>query len=190
MPKGNPLASMCAKLSPTGLYRCQPGSLVYAELSAYAGALAPLCTLLEELQQEAFFATACSFGLEQWELLCGPVLSFLPLADRRARLLCRAAVTPNDSTAAGIQNALLSLGIRAHVCELPGRTVYVNILSADRTLSQEQIRKAASEFLPAHAEISFDFRPLSWEFVDQKDLSFENMDVADLTWDQIDTYQN
>lgn len=190
MPKGNPLASMCAKLVPTGLYRCQPGSLVYAELAAYADALAPLCTLLDELQQEAFFATASSFGLALWERLSGPVLDFLPLQDRRERLLCRGAITPNDSTAGGIEKALLSLGIRASVCETPDRGVYVNILSADRDLTQDQMIRAASEFLPAHTAASFDFRVLSWDFIAQKDLSFDDMDAAGLTWDQIDAYQN
>lgn len=190
MPKGNPLSSLCAKLTPTRLYSCEPGSLVYAELSAYAKALAPLCDLLDELQKEAFIPTALSFGLALRERLCGPELAFLPPQERRDRLLSRGAVTVNDYTPKGIQNALFSLGIRATVCESADQTVYVNVISADRDLSQNQIIVAASEFLPAHCPCSFDFSPLSWSLIDTKDLSFDAMDQAGLSWEQIDAFQN
>lgn len=190
MPKGNPLASMCAKLVPTGLYSCEPGSVVYAELSAYADALSPLCALLDELQREAFLSTALSFGLALRERLCGPELPFLPPQERRARLLARGAVTVNDYTPKGIEKALFSLGICASVCESADQSVYVNVISADRALSEDQILAAALEFLPAHGAYSFDFRPLSWSLIDGKDLSFDAMDAADLLWEQIDTFQN
>lgn len=190
MPKGNPLASMCQKLIPTGLYSCEPGSVVYAELCAYASALDPLCSLLDELQRELFIPTALSFGLEMRERMCGPVLDFLSPNDRRERLLYRGAVTVNDYTPKGIQNALLSLGIRATVCEMSDQSVYVNVVSCDRDLTQDQVVQAASEFLPAHCLCSFDFGVLSWLFIDQKDLSFNAMDLCDLSWDQIDAFQN
>ena len=179
---------MCAKLSPTRLYSCDPGSLVFAELYAYASALQPICDLLFLLEQEAFFSSASSFGLDAFERLSGPVLDFLPVADRRARLIGRASVTPNDYSSLGIQNALLSVGIRSSVCESADRSVYVHVLSADRDLSQDQIVSAASQFLPAHAPFLFDFRPLSWDFIDQNDLSFLQCDQKDLSWDDIDNY--
>ena len=192
MPKANPLASMTAKLTATTLYSCAPDSAVYAELKAYASALLPLCPLLEELEREAFLATAVSFGLDLRERLCGGLRDFLPLADRRSRLRFRSAVTANDYTVPGIQNALLAVGIHASVCELPGQVVYVNVISTagDRQLTQEELIAAASEFLPAHAEPSFDFRPLSWDFLDTAARTFAQMDQADLTWEQIDVFSN
>lgn len=187
---GNPLPSMLGKMKDIGLYACTGTTLVEAELKAYAVGLELLCQTLWELERESFVLTASEEGLELRERSCGGLRDFLSLEDRREMLLYRMAVTVNDYTAKGLEQALLAVGIRTAVSGMEDKSVYINVLgtTGERKKSQEEIKAAAAEFLPAHAEWFFDFGVLSWDYIDGKENTFDQMDRADLAWSEIDGY--
>ena len=187
---GNSLLSMLGKIKDIGLYACTGSTLVEAELKAYASGLELLCQALWELERESFVLTASEEGLELRERVCGGLRDFLPLEDRREMLLYRMAVTGNDYTAKGLEQALLAVGIRSAISGTAEGSVYINVLgtTGERQKSQEEIQAAAAEFLPAHAEWAFDFGVLSWNYIDAKENTFDQMDNAGLAWSEIDGY--
>ena len=70
-------------------------------------------------------------------------------------------------------------------------TIYINCLeNLDTTISKDDLKILANEFLPAHLSYEIDFRPLKWSEIESRNLSFQNMDDKDMTWSQIDTFQN
>ncbi len=64
-------ASLREKTAPLGLYDTTPGTLVSAELEAFAAGLQPVCDELDELLRERFPDTAVGRGLEYFERILG-----------------------------------------------------------------------------------------------------------------------
>ncbi len=187
----NPLLSMKKKLEPLGVYSLQDGSLVEAELEAFAAELNLLLDAAEELKRELFIRTAEGFGIDLRETAAGPKREYLPLADRRKMLLYRGAVTVNDCRREDIERAMIACGIRSSICEKTGeQSLYFNCIETLNTFSsQEETIAAAEEFLPAHLSAEFDFGRLDWDLIDSMDKSFQELDQADYTWNQIDAYK-
>ncbi len=187
-----PLDSMKTKLLPLGLYSLSGETLVDAELQAYQAGWEPLCSAMEETIREMFLATAQSWGISRRELLFGPEKTDLPLEDRREMLLARLCVTENDVTREAIERAVIASGFDVSIVERPEKGEI--LVSCIRILSdlteQEAMKRAASEFLPAHLVWDFDFSLLLWNRVDELDLTFNEMDGADLSWDEIDVYHD
>lgn len=65
------LNSMKQKLHPLGIYSLSDGSVVTAELAAYAEVLDAIEAQLTELEQERFVATAQTYGITMRELAIG-----------------------------------------------------------------------------------------------------------------------
>lgn len=187
----NPYLSIKKKLEPLGVYSLSGGTLVEAELKAYAGELGFLLAAAEELKRELFIRTAESFGLVLREAAAGPERGYLPLEARREMLLYRGAVTVNDNRREDIERAMIACGIRSSISEkTEDQTLYFNCIETLNTFSsQEETEAAAEEFLPTHLSTVFDFGKLDWDFIDAMDKSFQEMDQADYTWNQIDSYQ-
>lgn len=81
------LERMKAALSPTGLYSLDGGTLVFAEISAYALAIECLETEIDELKREMFVSSAESFGLDHFErLLSLPAIANASVQERRERI--------------------------------------------------------------------------------------------------------
>lgn len=185
------LQTLKKALQPLRLYQFTGNTLVECELAAYAAALQPLEEEIETLERELFIATAEDYGLSLREELAGRAKPQASLESRREMLFYRGAVTSNDFTRAGIERALVAAGIRASIVEQPGSSsLYINCIETlDHFVSQEQAMEEAGQFLPAHLDASFDFRPLSWEQIEQKGLTFDQMDAKGLSWQQIDAYE-
>lgn len=184
--------SMKQKLSVFSIYDLENSdSLVLTELKAYAKGLEYLKESLDELERECFLSTAQDFGLDLREKVFSSKKDDLTLDERREMLKYRYSITSNDFNKSSIEKALISAGIRCYIIENPGnQSFYINCLERfDTTLSEEESQKLAEKFLPAHLTYEFDFRPLQWAQIEDKDLTFQDMDDADLTWDEIDNYQ-
>ena len=76
-------------LRPLGIYKLEKGTLVYAELAAYAAGLDLLEDGLDELEREAFLPTAQGEGISRREEIYGKPKTLLPLRERREMLLYR-----------------------------------------------------------------------------------------------------
>ncbi|MFQ9873064.1 MAG: hypothetical protein ACLRVT_08805 [Oscillospiraceae bacterium] len=177
-------------LRPLGIYRLDEGSLVYAELAAYAAGLDLLEEGLDELEREAFVQTAQGEGISKREKIYCKPKTLLPLQERREMLLYRGAINNRNNTRADLERALVACGLRATVKEnLDGATIYINCFDfLEDFQGQEEIRKAAGEFLPCHLEAAFDFRTLDWDKIDSLGKTFSEMDAAAMTWEEIDAY--
>lgn len=90
-------------LQNTGLYRVTEGSLIGAELKAYAAGLDLCFGELEELERECFVATARDEGLTMREDLLSRMNFDTTLSGRRQRLLKAMSVTVDDFTAEGME---------------------------------------------------------------------------------------
>lgn len=177
-------------LRPLGIYRLEEGTLVYAELAAYAAGLDLLEEGLDQLEREAFLSTAQGEGILKREEIYGKPKTLLPLQERREMLLYRGAVNNRNNTKADLERALVACGLRATVKEnLDGGTIYINCFDfLENFQGQEEIKEAAKEFLPCHLEAVFDFRTLDWDKIDGLENTFQQMDAAGMTWNQIDAY--
>lgn len=99
-------------LEQTGLYEPSDGSLLRAELAAYAEGLDLYFDELEALLRECFIATAQSYGITLREQLMGR-MSFAGsnLTKRRNALLRGFSVNSGDFTTEGMMKVLESFGL-------------------------------------------------------------------------------
>ena len=161
-------------LRPLGIYKLEKGTLVYAELAAYAAGLDLLEDGLDELEREAFLPTAQGEGISRREEIYGKPKTLLPLRERREMLLYRGAINNRNNTREDLERALVACGLRAQVKEnLDGASVYMICLDFG---------------VECHLEAEFDFRTLDWNRIDSMDKTFDQMDAAEMTWNQIDAY--
>ncbi len=86
-------------LEKTGLYDASDGTLLSAELKAYAVELDRAFGLLNELERECFIGTAQSYGLSIREGMLRRMNLDPSLSGRRNQLINALSVTPNDVTA-------------------------------------------------------------------------------------------
>ena len=179
-----------SKLEPLGLYNLEQGTLVNAELMAYAVALDILYDKLDEIEKEMFIDTAEDYGLSLREKAYGYKRTSVSAATRREMLNYRSSITSNDFNKESIEDALKASGIDGYIIEVPSEyLMHVNCLQVvDTEVSNNEVESRAQKFMPAHVKTIFDFRPLEWEKIDNMQLSFEEMDSTDLTWDEIDNY--
>ena len=184
------LQSLRDVLRPRGIYHLEKGSLIYAELAAYAAGLDLLEGALDELEREAFLLTAQGKGISEREKIYGRPRTLLPLQERREMLLYRGAINNQNNTCKDLERALIACGLRAQIKEnLDGATIYINCFDfLEDFQGQEEIKAAAREFLPCHLEAEFDFRTLDWNRIDSMGKTFHQRDSAEMTWNQIDAY--
>ena len=116
-------------LRPLGIYKLEKGTLVYAELAAYAAGLDLLEDGLDELEREAFLPTAQGEGISRREEIYGKPKTLLPLRERREMLLYRGAINNRNNTREDLERALVACGLRAQVKEnLDGASIYICLL--------------------------------------------------------------
>ena len=141
-----------------GIYEITEDTRLYAELKAYDACLQMLHDQLDELLQEALIPTAVSYGLEEKELLFGLNLSSCTEEERRKLLCMRGAINVNSFSKADFLNILESGGIDAEVTESPStQQIGVQVLSVKGNKTQQEMQKAVSDYIPAHAECTVTF---------------------------------
>ena len=134
-------------LRPLGIYKLEKGTLVYAELAAYAAGLDLLEDGLDELEREAFLPTAQGEGISRREEIYGKPKTLLPLRERREMLLYRGAINNRNNTREDLERALVACGLRAQVKEnLDGASIYINCFDfLEDFQGQEEIKAAAAK---------------------------------------------
>ena len=103
--------TMSRILSDTGLYSIEQGSVIYAELMAYAEGLDIYFGEAEELLRECFVGTAESYGLSLREQLFHRINFGIQTAARRSRLLAALSVGQKDFNTEGMQKICDAFGV-------------------------------------------------------------------------------
>lgn len=179
------------KLRPLNLYALSGDTTVDAELKAYAAGINIINQELETLEREAFVSTALTYGLTEREKIVGGIKVGTEVQNRRDMLNYRSSITANDFSKSNIEKDMIACGLDTTVIEnFDGETIAINChgILNDFTTQDEAVN-AAQEFLPAHLNALFDFRVLTWDYIDELENTFNEMDNADMTWDEIDSYQ-
>ena len=96
-------AQMKQLLEDTGLYDVTDGSLIKAELMAYAAGLDTYFDALDSLKRECFVATAEDYGLQYRENLLRQLNLLTTTAGRRNALLKAFSLTNADNTQEGLE---------------------------------------------------------------------------------------
>ena len=153
------LNSMKQKLRPLGFYNLNDGTLIDAELSAYAVVLDEISAILEEIERECFISTAESYGLGMRERTFGPEQTSKSAEERRNVLLYRSSITANDFTKSSLEKALISAGLVGTIVEQPtDNKIQINCTGlANENINKTEAQKIVEEFLPAHLECTFNF---------------------------------
>ena len=184
LPRIKSALSLIVTLVLVALAICFVGRVIFPNM---AESIKSIAAIVNDNYQ-SWIALAESYGLESRERMAGALRPELSLAARREMLLYRGAVTSNDFTRESIERALVAAGFRASVTEYGGnQNLYVNCLELlDASITAERAMAAAAEFLPAHLGCDYDFSPLTWTWIEQKEWTFAQMDAKDLSWQQID----
>ena len=177
-------------LNPLGLYNLNDESLVTKELTVYSEELDLLRTELQNILKEFFINTAADYGIYLREKIFGSVKTDLPISERRKILLNRYSEKSCGFNRESVEKSLISAGMNGYITEYPKRNLlYINCINIfDTTVTKEIAERLILEFVPAHLDIEFDYRILTWKYIDNLDLSFSNIDEMDLTWESIDSY--
>ena len=82
--------------------------------------------------------------------------------------------------------------IEGYIVENPQNdSLYINCLNRfDTTITKEMAENIVLKFIPAHLSVDFDFRILTWSYLDSLNMTFSEIDSEDLTWEQIDNYES
>lgn len=182
------LESMIKKLSPLKIYNLEEGTVVYAELAAFAVGLDVLRDTLDLLLKEAFIETAESFGLENLERLVGKVRDDLPISKRREMLNKRLSFGAGDFTLKGLEKLMKLMGVEGEVEEYPEvNRIVLKISGEDYTTAQrEWIVSQAKALMPAHLESDVVFEGFNWGDSDLYSNTFSQIDSKSYTWEKID----
>ena len=91
-----------------------------------------------------------------------------------------------------MEKSLISAGIEGYIVENPQNdSLYINCLNRfDTTITKEMAENIVLKFIPAHLSVDFDFRILTWNYLDSLNMTFSEIDSEDLTWEQIDNYES
>lgn len=153
------LLSIKKKLRPLNLYNLDDQNIINAEISAYAVAFDMINDEIASLEDECLISTAKSYGLDLREKLFDYIRIGLSNEKRREMLIYRKSITSNNFTKNKLEESLISSGIEAKITEdFDNNTIAVNCTDIfDTFKTQEDAKKAAEEFLPAHLEVTFNF---------------------------------
>lgn len=170
---------------PTGIYSLKDGTLVSAELKAYAAAIDSIAAEIEELRLEMFPKTASGYGLDRTEHILALPTSAAGVEERRKRIL---ALTPRIN---GKWNpTLFAKGLFTEL--LPNYSMM--LLNGQATVRFVKKGTAATEdFVPA-VQYLLDYFPAFlrfvsnqqtplWSEIDSAGRSFGEIDLMGLPWE-------
>jgi len=181
---------LAALLRPLGVYRLEPGTLVWCELNSYAAGIALVAGALEETERELCIKTAQGYGLEMWEAaVFGSAFPDLPAENRRRMLMAALSVQPDGWSLGALERALEGVGITASIREHPAdERLSVAVESYHgRAADYSAILERLQRFLPAHLEFSLEMGEFSWEDFDEREYPWDQWDQLDLDWERWET---
>lgn len=180
--------SMVSLLKPMRLYKLNKGSVVYAELCAYAKGLTLAEELLNEVFAEGFVSTAADYGITEWEKLIDSTAVYESLGARRDIIKYTLSRMPWDFNPSGIVRGLKSIGLycscEEHFAERKV-TLYGSSYSGSLR-AYEDILKRVMQIMPAHLEVTLDFGSYLWDSFDNDELAFDDFDLLVPSWDRFE----
>lgn len=141
------------RLSETGVYDCRNGTLIYAELMAYAEGLDLIFDELEELSREAFPLSAEGEGLIFFGRLFGVPLFTTSISARKKSIRTLLSFTDKTITPTDMLKLPDVYGLHGSVGDNAGYIVF----NIQETLTQNEKTEVAEDmnrFAPAFTEIS------------------------------------
>ena len=174
-------------LRPLGVYDLN-APFNAGELDGAGAALDGAADALEEAQREASLSTAESRGVERMAGL----FARRPVAeDPRALASALAAllrIGGDSFTLSAINDTISGCGISARVEETGVGTVTVSFPGlVGVPAGFEQLTKIIEDILPAHLDIQYFFRYLTWEELEKKFSCWREIEDRGLTWDGLET---
>ena len=170
-------------LAPLGVYDLE-GTINGASLETKGAALDALADVLEETARESDLTTAQSWGLENWRGL----FELLPAASdpkaMRESIWALLRIGAGSSTLAAIRDTLRGCGLPVQVRELGAGRVEVSFPDVTGVPDNfEAIRHNVEQILPAHVEIEYMMRYLTWAALEAHGWTFG--DISAMTWDEL-----
>ncbi len=184
------LTQLTALLQPLGLYKLATGSLLDAELAAYACALQAFKDALDDLTDDMLVASATPARLTVWEgLLALPQRPDLPAHHRRRRILYSLSTTPLSFTPVGLQASLMGVGLVVSLQEqFAARQLALTVTAfIGNYPNVYEIIAAARRVLPAHLECQVDVGGLSWQMFEERYENWQALEGEALTWEALDS---
>ncbi len=184
------LQKLVADHKALGIYSITEDSNINCELKAYAEGLEMLRETLQEMEKEAFFFTANTYGLSAAERLWGAQRGDLTTQKRREMLLTRSAFGYDDFTPEGAEKVLKFLGVEGVIREYP-RVFRITVDVSSQKLTEGQRNWIVSQLygvFPAHLEVDAVFDGFEWDALNERNISFDDMENKNMLWSEIDVY--
>ena len=173
-----------ALLAPLGVYDLK-APINGAALDVKGAALDQMEQLLEEMERECDLTTAEGWGLEAWKGL----FALLPAASDAERLrrsmqaLLR--IGNHSATLPAIQDTLSGCGLSVAVRELGAGRVEVSFPEVRGIPEQfERLQHNIEQILPAHVEVEYMIRYLTWAELEALRWTFGNL--SSKTWEELE----
>ncbi len=137
------MAVMKRILEQTGLYDIREGTVIYAEMMAYAAGLDPYFEELERLLGECFVDTAQGIGLTLREAWLGTMNLDQTLTGRRNALRRALSINSREVTSAQLQNVLQLFNV--HGTLTYDQTNHKTVLTCTDPLTSAQKQRLQSQ---------------------------------------------
>lgn len=149
-------------LRPLGIYQMEEGSINGAELSAAGTGLDWVHQAMEYAEREGINATAEDEGLRRREALFARTSAAPTVELRRAAIAALMRIDGDSFTPKAIDDTLGGCGIPARATEVEGgiRITFPDQIGVPEDV--ERIEEIIREIIPAHLEIEFYYRYLTW----------------------------
>lgn len=150
-------------LRPLGVYRFAESGGSGAELQAAGEALDGCGEALERAEREALLATAEDEGLWRREALLAHAPAAETAAARREAIAALARIGADSFTLSAINDTICGCGIRALALERGEERIRVVFpQTVGEPADYEQIQRIILDILPAHLEVEFYLRFITW----------------------------
>ena len=150
-------------LAPLGVYELAAGSVSGSELDALGERLDAVSERLKAVERETLTATAEDEGLERREALFRRRPAAVTAAQRRAAIAALLQIDGDSLTPEMIDRTISGCGIKARALEIGNgqlRVIFPEV--AGEPAEFQKIRKIILDILPAHLEVEFYLRFLTW----------------------------
>lgn len=171
-------------LGPLGIYDLSAGSLSGSELDALGSAFDGISAQLDYAERESALSTSESEGLDRREALFARTPVHYSTALRRAAIAALLRIDEGCFTLNAINDTISGCGVKALVQEKE-RFGYVRVIFpevAGIPDGFEQIREIILDIIPAHLDVEFYFRYLTWAECEAYGYTWAIVHEREYTW--------
>ncbi len=171
-------------LRPLGVYDLSDGSLSGSELDALGYGLDRLEGRMDYVERESALATAEGEGLDRWETLFARTPAHYSTALRRAAIAALLRIDESCFTLSAINDTISGCGVKALVQEKEAfgyvRVIFPEVAGIPEGF--EQIRDIILDIIPAHLDVEFYFRYLTWAECEAFQYTWAIVHEREYTW--------